>query len=206
MVCDICWKEYRWHFNSRYCCDKCKEVWKSLTRRKYNQSDKWKEAMRRRHKNPKRVISEERYRSTEKHKQHNNNRVKKYYMKVKDDEWFKQRRKEKYAKYIEENLENIRWIRRIASKKYKSTVNWKMVCNLNRQKRRALEKDEDACTKKEWLVILEQHNYLCAYCWCKDKIEIDHIIPISKWWRHIKENLQPLCRSCNGKKNNKIEV
>ena len=64
-------------------------------------------------------------------------------------------------------------------------------------------------TAEEWLDILKQHNYKCAYCG-KDlftlftRPERDHIIPISKGGNNIKDNIAPACHSCNSKKHNKI--
>lgn len=44
----------------------------------------------------------------------------------------------------------------------------------------------------------------CAYCGASEKLEVDHIRPISKHGTNRINNLQPLCRQCNSKKNNKI--
>ena len=206
MICKTCWKDYIWHFNSNYCCVECKKEWKLQWQRKWYKSEKWKEAMIRWYKNPKRAITELKYRSSEKYRIWNLKRAKKYYQTIKDSEEFKKKRSEKYKIYIENNYDKVVKSRRMASRRYKKTPNWKMVFNLNRHKRRVLQRDDDACTKKEWIDILKANNYSCKYCWSGDNIEIDHIIPISKWWNHTKENLQPLCRNCNAKKNNKILI
>jgi 5-methylcytosine-specific restriction endonuclease McrA len=57
-------------------------------------------------------------------------------------------------------------------------------------------------TKKEWEVILNTFNHRCAYCGEEGKMEMDHVIPISKGGQTTKENIVPCCRSCNSKKNN----
>lgn len=44
----------------------------------------------------------------------------------------------------------------------------------------------------------------CAFCGSTDKITMDHIIPISRSGNHSIGNLQPLCRSCNSSKNNRL--
>ena len=40
----------------------------------------------------------------------------------------------------------------------------------------------------------------CTYCGSDKDLQIDHIIPVSKGGRTEKENLQPLCRTCNTQK------
>ena len=44
----------------------------------------------------------------------------------------------------------------------------------------------------------------CAACGNRDRIELDHIIPISRGGRHSIGNVQPLCRSCNASKGAKL--
>lgn len=44
----------------------------------------------------------------------------------------------------------------------------------------------------------------CAFCGSKDKITMDHIIPISRSGNHSIGNLQPLCRSCNSSKKSRF--
>lgn len=50
--------------------------------------------------------------------------------------------------------------------------------------------------------ILKRDNYKCVICWDSDRIEVDHIIPVSKWWDNKNENLQTLCFRCNRWKSN----
>lgn len=45
----------------------------------------------------------------------------------------------------------------------------------------------------------------CAACGAKTKLEVDHIVPISKGGTSDRKNLQVLCRSCNRRKRNKIQ-
>jgi 5-methylcytosine-specific restriction endonuclease McrA len=58
-------------------------------------------------------------------------------------------------------------------------------------------------TKQEWADILLKHNYSCAYCGSNEKIELDHVIPISKGGTHTHDNVLPACRKCNATKNDK---
>jgi len=62
-------------------------------------------------------------------------------------------------------------------------------------------------TVEDWLEIKKKFNYTCPMCNKKEpeiKLTIDHIIPLSRGGKHIKDNIQPLCLSCNGKKKDKI--
>jgi len=44
----------------------------------------------------------------------------------------------------------------------------------------------------------------CAFCNSREKITMDHIIPISRGGRHSIGNLQPLCKSCNSSKKSRL--
>ena len=55
-----------------------------------------------------------------------------------------------------------------------------------------------------WKAKLEMMGNKCVYCGSKDEIQCDHIIPISKGGNNHIDNLQPLCKSCNCVKSDKI--
>ena len=60
--------------------------------------------------------------------------------------------------------------------------------------------------KEDWDNLKKKYNYSCANCKKQEPIvELteDHIIPLSKRGSNNIENIQPLCRSCNGRKSNK---
>lgn len=62
-------------------------------------------------------------------------------------------------------------------------------------------------TYGEWETLKAQYNWTCPSCDKKEpKISLtrDHIIPISRGGSDNIENIQPLCGSCNSRKNNKI--
>lgn len=46
----------------------------------------------------------------------------------------------------------------------------------------------------------------CVECGSKDRIEIDHIIPISRGGTHGIGNLQTLCHDCNRNKRNRLTI
>ena len=57
---------------------------------------------------------------------------------------------------------------------------------------------------KEWSDLKEKFNNKCAICKKETKLTKDHIVPLSKGGNDFIENIQPLCKSCNSKKHNKI--
>jgi 5-methylcytosine-specific restriction endonuclease McrA len=58
----------------------------------------------------------------------------------------------------------------------------------------------------DWQAMLEQFNYSCAYCGSSEDITQDHIIPLSKGGANVIENIQPLCRTCNSRKRDKLPM
>lgn len=59
-------------------------------------------------------------------------------------------------------------------------------------------------TDQEWQEVLEKYGRKCLRCGSVNKITIDHIIPTIKGGPNTKENVQPLCHSCNCRKSRKI--
>ena len=53
----------------------------------------------------------------------------------------------------------------------------------------------------------QEGYYSCYHCGCRAKtripFQIDHIIPMSKGGQSVSENLQILCRRCNGEKGDR---
>jgi len=59
-------------------------------------------------------------------------------------------------------------------------------------------------TFQEWEQMKKDYNFTCPICKRKEpeiKLVRDHIFPIVKGGRHCKENIQPLCISCNCRKH-----
>lgn len=48
-----------------------------------------------------------------------------------------------------------------------------------------------------------QHS-ACATCGATERVEVDHVIPVSRGGRNSIGNMQPLCRFCNASKGSKL--
>lgn len=59
-------------------------------------------------------------------------------------------------------------------------------------------------SKDDWLEVLAEFGNACLACGATERIEMDHIVPIIKGGLNLKDNLQPLCKSCNTRKTTKI--
>lgn len=78
----------------------------------------------------------------------------------------------------------------------------------NRPMRNAIQNRRRAMggsfTAEAWEALIALFGHLCAYCRQRfEKLEHDHIIPLSKGGLHIAGNLVPACRSCNAAKGNR---
>lgn len=139
----------------------------------------------------------------------------------------KEKVKKMRKKYYDENQEYIthrertRWQENAEELKAKKRQWGKTKQGLDayyrsRTKRRSY-KHKVHFTPFERKEILDRDKWTCQNCGIKvhdrsagnwntpDKAHIDHIIPISKSGNSEPSNLQTLCRTCNLKKNNKIE-
>lgn len=70
--------------------------------------------------------------------------------------------------------------------------------------RRLWKEAEATLTIEEWGEIKDQFHHRCAYCRQGKPLTQDHVIPLSKGGSHTKENVVPACRSCNGRKGNRL--
>lgn len=82
--------------------------------------------------------------------------------------------------------------------------NWKGGFARNRAIRRGAEGRH---TPKEWNKLKEKFGYMCLCCKKVEpeiKLTKDHIIPLIKGGTDYIANIQPLCLSCNDRKNVRI--
>lgn len=60
------------------------------------------------------------------------------------------------------------------------------------------------CSEAEWNLLCDLCENKCLYCKQLCVLTVDHIIPVVYNGDSFIDNLQPLCRSCNSKKNDTI--
>ena len=80
--------------------------------------------------------------------------------------------------------------------------NYKKVSSVIRKTREL--KNGGTFTVLQWEILIWYTGGKCLDCKKVTSLTVDHIIPISKGGSSNISNLQPLCRSCNGRKRDKI--
>ena len=107
---------------------------------------------------------------------------------------------EKDKNYNKKNRNIIRERER----KYLSTEKGKQVNHLKTVKRRTrLNKLKNDFNLEQWEKCKNYFNNCCAYCGKKEKLTVEHFIPISKGGNTIAKNILPICKSCNSSKQEK---
>ena len=79
------------------------------------------------------------------------------------------------------------------------------------QERRAAQKAliagsslcETGLPLKDWVKVLKEFDYECAYCGKEGNLEQEHIIPIKKGGKYEIGNIIPACRHCNASKGDR---
>ncbi len=104
-------------------------------------------------------------------------------------------RRESYYRHRDENLIAMKeWAKKNAAK----VRNYQHV-----RRERAIENGIFSISDKDLNRLVSRP---CAECGSVDRIEIDHIIPVSRGGTHGIGNLQPLCYKCNRSKRSRLTV
>lgn len=69
---------------------------------------------------------------------------------------------------------------------------------------RWINRDKREVTVKDIRRLMQRFDNRCAYCHADSKLELDHVVPLSKGGRHAIGNLLPCCVRCNRRKNAKF--
>ncbi len=85
----------------------------------------------------------------------------------------------------------------------KDDDSFKIKRKIRKYRRKTSEKNAGHFTPTEWKEVLEKYGEACLHCGSTEHITIDHVIPLIKGGPNTKDNLQPLCLTCNCSKGTK---
>lgn len=71
-------------------------------------------------------------------------------------------------------------------------------------RRRAWLENAGHFTLREWREVCQRYDHRCVCCgeqFPLEKLTADHVVPLSRGGNNTIANIQPLCRSCNTRKN-----
>lgn len=106
------------------------------------------------------------------------------------------KKRAKHDKNYETEKERLK-----TSPEYRKRKNFQMTRkNLRRKK---LIKAGAQHTLKEWEALCEKYNYKCLWCGKRKPLSEDHVLPLTMGGADTIDNIQPLCLSCNSRKNNR---
>lgn len=124
----------------------------------------------------------------------------------------KEKRKQYTAKYRSRNIERHKaWVKnwKAANKEHVAAYQrgWlkshpEQTRQYQRNRKAWKNSSPGKITIPEWLDICSQYGGKCLRCG-SERITMDHIVPLSAGGAHSKENVQPLCASCNASKGRK---
>ena len=107
--------------------------------------------------------------------------------------------KDKAREYRQKNKERIKKYRR----KYLQE-NLEIYRTYNQERRARKRTLISTFTASQWNECLEYFNQSCAYCGDTNRLEQEHVIPVTKGGHYTLDNIIPACKSCNSSKHNKL--
>ena len=117
--------------------------------------------------------------------------------------------KKEYAKHRESYIQRVKnWIAGNSERHHEHVSAW-MKRNPDkmqtyRENRRGRVASAGEYTQAEWESLCEFYGHICLCCKESKPLTVDHVVPLSKGGSNTIDNLQPLCASCNSRKNQKI--
>ena len=141
-------------------------------------------------------------------KEHKNEYNKQYYKDNKESfaeqsKQYQQENKERLAEYNKQYRKNNKELLAEYKKQYSQENPEK--CVIYKQRREARKRQLDSTlTFEQWENIKQDFNHKCAYCGKEDKLQQEHLLPLSKGGEYTHNNIIPACGSCNSGKGNKL--
>lgn len=75
---------------------------------------------------------------------------------------------------------------------------------IHRRRYRQMKANGGELSREEWETLLYRYGGKCLSCGATGVLDADHVIPVSKGGPNDVSNRQPLCRSCNVSKRDKV--
>ncbi len=110
--------------------------------------------------------------------------------------------KEKYRKNAEFRKNNPEKVKN-SKRKYYQSPKGKVNSTYHNHRRLSLVKESETDLTNEYIEEMLRKNTKCIYCGSDKKLEIDHIIPLSKGGSCLKVNLVIACAKCNRSKSDR---
>jgi len=135
----------------------------------------------------------------EENKEHKNQKDREYQRRITRDPILRKKRLEYQKKIREKNKERITEYNQRYHNSDKGKIKYTRHNHLRLSKKFGNEFNLSAKEVRE----IKERDKVCVYCGSDNRLELDHIIPISKNGKSVYSNFVMACRSCNPSKTNK---